>query len=240
MADAQYTKYYVAFLDILGFKKLVNNPEISCEEIINIYDYALYKHETFFKDTAGDVRSNIKMKIMSDSICLYIKTDFPDALLYLAGYCTVFQHDLLLVKNLLVRGGITSGEMYAKDDIIFGPALTEAYLLEEHNAKFPRIIIRKETIDEGTSGMTKDSLNLIWKFLLRDDDAFYILNYFQLYFLVYPNTAQSYAKAEETVKAVKAIVADYLDTTVDESIRQKYLYIEKKINRYIFKENPDA
>lgn len=240
MEDIQYTRYYVAFLDILGFKNLVNNPDISCKEIASIFEFARYKHETFFKDTAGDVHSNIKMKIMSDSICLYIKSDFPNALLYLTGYCTIFQHDLLLGKGLLVRGGITSGEMYAKDDIIFGPALTEAYLLEERNAKVPRIIIRKETIDEGTNGMDDDSLDLMRNILLRDDDAFYILNYFQFYFLVYPNDAQSHAKAEEAVKAVKAIVADYLDTTIDDSIRQKYLYIEKKINRYRFREEPNA
>lgn len=101
------------------------------------------RYETFFKSKI-EVQNNIKMKIMSDSICLFIKKDFPNALPYLMSYCVAFQCDLLLATGLLLRGGITSGDMYVQDDIIFGPALTEAYLLEEKNAKVPRIIIRKK------------------------------------------------------------------------------------------------
>lgn len=175
MADAQYTQYYVAFLDVLGFKNIVNSS--ACEEIVNIYDLVQYRYETFFKSQA-EIQNNIKMKIMFDSVCLYIKKDFPNALLYLIVYCVTFQCDLFGRQGLLLRGGITSGDMYAKDDAIFGPALTEAYLLEEKNAKVPRIIIRKKTIDEGMNGMDEDNAKLLWKSLFRDDDGFYTLNYF--------------------------------------------------------------
>ena len=225
MEDAQYTQYYVAFLDILGFKNLVNSPDYSCEEIMNIYDVVQYRYETFFANDA-DINGNIKMKIMSDSVCLYIRTDFPDSLFYLIAYCTAFQCDLFGTKGLLLRGGITSGAMYAKDDVIFGPALTEAYLLEEKNAKVPRIIIRKKTIDEGMNGMDEDNAKLLWKALFRDDDSFYTLNYF--WFL-----ALAKDKNNEVLNHVNTIISNQLDTTIDDSIRQKYLYVEKNLNRYL-------
>lgn len=182
MDTIQYTQYYVAFLDILGFKNLVNNSDHSCQEIMEIYDLMQYKYETFFKGDA-EIQNNIKMKIMSDSICLYIKASFPNALHYLISYCVVFQFDLLVAKGLLLRGGITLGDMYTQDDIIFGPALTEAYLLEEENARVPRIIVRKKTIDEGTNGMDENVLKLTQQSIFRDNDAFYTLNYFLLFAL---------------------------------------------------------
>lgn len=222
MDDIQYTQYYIAFLDILGFKNLVNSSR-TCEKIVHIYDFAQYRYETFFK-SMDDVAKNIKMKIMSDSICLYIRADFPNALLYLMIYCVTFQCDLLHSEGLPLRGGITYGDMYVENDIIFGPALTEAYLLEEHNAKVPRIIIRKQTIDEGTREMAKENLDLVWKTVFRDDDAFYTLDYFL--FLVF-------GRNNKALDQVKAVISNQLDTTIDDSIRQKYLYIEKNINRYL-------
>lgn len=131
MSDTQYTQYYVAFLDILGFKNLVNDPNTSCQDILDTYEYVSYRHKNFFGDKSKHLRDSIKIKIMSDSICLYTEAGIRNALFFLIAYCVAFQHDLL-VRNpsVLVRGGITVGDMYAKDDVIFGPALTEAYLLD--------------------------------------------------------------------------------------------------------------
>lgn len=225
MNEAQYTQYYVAFLDILGFKNLVNNPDYSCEEIMKVYDVMQYKYETFFKSET-EVQNNIKMKIMSDSICLYIKASFPNALHYLISYCVVFQYDLLVGKGLLLRGGITLGDMYTQDDILFGPALTEAYLLEEKNARVPRIIVRKKTIDEGTSGMNERMLRLTQQCIFRDDDAFYTLNYFLLFSFIED-------KNNKILNRIKAAIMHQLDTTIDDSIRHKYLYVEKNLNKYL-------
>ena len=224
MDDVKYTQYYVAFLDILGFKNLVNDPNRTCEEIVRIYDFVQYRYETFFKSEI-EIQNNIKMKVMSDSICLYIKTDFPNALHYLISYCVTFQCDLFANGHLL-RGGITSGDMYVENDIIFGPALTEAYLLEEKNAKVPRIIIRKKTMDEGIVGMDEDALKITKHIIFRDNDAFYTLNYFWL-------LALRQDKNDDLLKEVKDTIANQLDTTIDDSIRQKYLYIEKNLNRYL-------
>ena len=225
MEDAQYTQYYVAFLDILGFKNLVNNQQFTCQDILNLYDYLEYRHKEFFEGESESLRNSIKMKIMSDSICLYTEADSPNALFLLLAYCVTFQHDLLVqTPCVLIRGGITVGGMYAKGDVTFGPALTEAYLIEEKNAKVPRIIIRKETLDSGMNNIDKDKKELIYRWIFRDDDAFYALDYFRL--LVERDD-------KEALVQVNLAVSDQLDKTIDESIRQKYLYVEKRINKWI-------
>ena len=222
MEDAQYKKYYVAFLDILGFKNLINNPETTCQSILKMYKEFGVMHKTFFNGKRQDIQE-VTMKVMSDSICLFIEADKPNAFYSLILFCTAFQCDLLMLPQpIFVRGGIALGDMFVENDIIFGSALTQAYLLEEKNAKVPRIIILKETLEYGKKQGDADGAKDLDILTFRDDDAFYTLNY--LYFL--------YLEGNNEIKdKIKDVISGYLDTKVDESIRQKYLYIDKNIRQ---------
>ncbi len=222
MDNEQYSQYYVAFLDILGFRNLVNNPKVLCGDILKIYKFLDQYNDMFFmfsKDGFEDMKNKIKMKIMSDSICIYIEADTPNALWWLVSFCTLFQYNLLVIDPcVFIRGGITHGDMYAKDDTMFGPALTEAYLLEEYNARVPRIIMCKNILDRGRAEANEQFRKLLDSLVFRDDDAFYALDYFA--FL-----------GETVLPQINTTISSYLDTTTNESIRQKYLYIEKHIRR---------
>ena len=235
MAEKHYTQYYVAFLDILGFKDLVSNPETTCQDILKIYEVIEILHKRFSEITEY-MKADIKMKIMSDSICAYVETDTPDALFALIVHCALYQFGLsCMYPNNLVRGGITVGDMYAKGDIIFGQALTEAYLLEEKNAKVPRVILRKKTLEHALGKHIESAQMVLQNWVVRDDDAFYTVNYFKLFSLFgFQDKIITMA-----LTLIKSTVSNWLDTTIDESIRQKYLYVEKQMNKYI-KEHPDA
>lgn len=54
MADAQYTPYYVAFLDILGFKDQIAHS--SCEKILKLYKFLGNMSEIYFGEGAGDIK----------------------------------------------------------------------------------------------------------------------------------------------------------------------------------------
>lgn len=230
MDSEQYSKYYVAFLDILGFKNLVNSPKTSCKDILNIYKYLEQYKDMFFmflKNEFEDMKSRIKVKIMSDSICVYIEANFPHALYELVTFCTAFQYNLLLIDPcIFVRGGITYGDMYVKDSAIFGPALTEAYLLEENNARVPRIIMCKNTLDQGKAATDEVIQKQLERYVFRDDDAFYTLDYFSFI-------------GKIVLPRINMVISNWLDTTTNESIRQKYLYVEKHIRRCL-EEKADA
>lgn len=218
----EFTKYkecYVAFLDILGFKNLVNqNP---CGEITEIF-------KTFFNKTPlraayiGDkniisesTTDELKIKVMSDSICLYIDVNIPNAFLCMLAACITLQYKLLgRSEPIFLRGAIVRGDLYAEDDITFGPALTNAYLMEEKSAKYPRIIMTNEIIQTAKDG----NANVLKACVYRDEDAFYAVNYFM---------ALDSDKA--TYEKVKNVIMHILDTAIDSSIREKYLYLEKKL-----------
>lgn len=44
MDNEQYSQYYVAFLDILGFRNLVNNPKVLCGDILKIYKFLIQNY----------------------------------------------------------------------------------------------------------------------------------------------------------------------------------------------------
>ena len=53
----------------------------------------------------------------------------------------------LINKGIYVRGGVVFGDIIHNKNISWGPALIEAYKLEENDAIYPRIIIDKNAID---------------------------------------------------------------------------------------------
>lgn len=222
MENREYRECYIAFLDMLGFKKLIGQSE--CEEICAIFDKIEPPRINVFQGDRPAVPENtllaLKMKVMSDSICFYIDVNYTNSLLALIISCLTFQAKLLeSPKPIFVRGAIVRGRMFAKDDVIFGPGLTQAYLLEERNAKYPRIILTNEVLEHARQG--NDSLlhaiNDDWTY--RDFDAFYALNPMKLFLFV--------NRSKKTRENLSKMIQKVLDTTLDESIREKYLYLER-------------
>jgi hypothetical protein len=53
-----------------------------------------------------------------------------------------------MANGILVRGGLAKGMLHHRGNVVFGPALLDAYALESTIAKFPRILIdRKAHVD---------------------------------------------------------------------------------------------
>ena len=122
-----YKDCYVAFFDILGFKERIKVDTF--EQIISIFRAA--KHKTTFVEVSGggtdrvekDILKpeDIHMKIMSDSIVIYVEANLFNSLPGLIMTCAYYQSALLgLPKPVLLRGGIAFGPLYCNEDIIFG------------------------------------------------------------------------------------------------------------------------
>ncbi|RGC97242.1 hypothetical protein DW194_17090 [Subdoligranulum sp. AM16-9] len=218
--NEKYENCYIAFLDLLGFKELVKTH--TCEQILKIFDeiksqYMITRDED--KKPLVDPKK-IHFKIMSDSICFYVSSHISNSLPVLISLCAYFQVRLWRLEHpILVRGGIVKGDIYANDDIMFGTGLTNAYLLEEKNAKVPRIIITKETAE--TCNADESAKTYMQGFLLRDSDGFYYVDSLAMFY-VWGQKNKSYIKFYNYVQHI-------LDSTTDESIRSKYLYLEAKI-----------
>lgn len=57
-----------------------------------------------------------------------------------------FYELVMATEKIPMRGGIALGDLYMDERTVIGPALVEAVELEEHHAKYPRIILSKDCI----------------------------------------------------------------------------------------------
>lgn len=226
----QYTKCYVAFLDLLGFRNTLNYS--SCEEILNIFEeisknplVKAYRVEEG-KNVVIPGPESLNYKVMSDSICFYIEADIENALFCLIACCAIFQAKLLkLATPVLVRGAIVLNDLYAKDDVTFGKGLSQAYELEEKSAKYPRIIFTKETFDLGVRGTQEQIQSRMNELVFCDEDEYYCVDYLPFLSDIEKDENREYCKK------VHNHIIQVLSTTTDSSIRDKYVYLKKYFYR---------
>ena len=222
--EKEYKNCYIAFLDMLGFKKMIESQK--CSTIYEIFKKQLKKHigKIYLGSELCFDMSNIKMKVMSDSICFYVDCNITNALIGLIVTCQSFQEQLLHLQDpILTRGAIVRGNIFAENDIVFGPGFVKAYLMEENNAKYPRIIMTKETIDSAKENTADDVKRLLFECTLVDFDEFYVVDYWEL--LNGLDTDNVFCPQ------LLSRINNILETTLDISIREKYLYMKKQLLR---------
>ena len=160
-----YKNSIVAFIDILGFKELVNKsihndeirknihstlmkfkdlerPESWTSEIVEVEEDAQMKGLDGFV-----ISKKTKCTCFSDSIVvsIEIENDLNEVFSTLIANLSRIGAQLLS-EGILIRGGIDLDDVYHNDGIIFGKGLINSYKLETNAAKYPRIIISNNLI----------------------------------------------------------------------------------------------
>lgn len=75
--------------------------------------------------------------------------------------------------GLLMRGGLSFGELFHGDEVVFGEALVDAYRLECKVAEMPRVVVSERVWEQLQGGPSAHP-----DLLVRDDDGHWHLNYF--------------------------------------------------------------
>jgi hypothetical protein len=166
--DLNYTKSYVAFLDVLGFKKLVYSKNTK-----KITLYLKIVREAIDNLKLIDSNKDIGSIVISDSIILTMPfgENVHDSLNNLRQLCIailLIQRELVL-HDIWLRGAISFGDTHfdKTQNQIIGNAYIDAYLLEEKLAKYPRVILDNRIIGELKY---KNSSELIKKLNTLDSD----------------------------------------------------------------------
>src|SRR5262245_9880289 len=125
----RYDDRYVAYMDILGFKSLVqripNEP--------TLYDQALEAFNVL--ETRVDIslklateKLGFRMQIISDGILM--SSDNTGAGLEFLVLAIEHLSVALLRLGLFTRGGLAKGKLHHDDRVVFGEGLLQAYFLE--------------------------------------------------------------------------------------------------------------
>lgn len=139
MKEAQYENRIVIFIDILGFKQVVEDSVKDEDNSITKIKNAL----TYIKRVMGSKVNNFEslhVTQFSDSVFIsFLCEDVGCSLTMLERICYL-QRDLLK-RGFLCRGGISYGKAVHTESYLFGPAVNKAYRIESDMAIFPRVVV---------------------------------------------------------------------------------------------------
>ncbi|MGN6324145.1 MAG: hypothetical protein ACTHNE_20720 [Dyella sp.] len=140
-AEVNLRQHYVAFLDVLGFKEMVE------EDIRNQKEHYLTRLFACHQGAAMVFREKPSCTItqFSDSIVValpYDASDFQWFVRKIADY-----QRLLLDEGFLCRGGIAVNKHFSNGTFTFSAGLIQAYKVESKLAKYPRVVVSPEVLE---------------------------------------------------------------------------------------------
>lgn len=206
-------EYYVAYLDFLGTKQIVNNDTTGkyLNDLNIIFRKSLEEKE--YLNLYMSQNNKIFSKIFSDNILLAMLADkYNYGLNQLINLCSLIQN-YALMEGYLIRGAIVIGKFYHDDVFVYGKALIDAERLERENAIYPRIIIRD-----------RDAKNIIINYLERDRDSFLFVNNY--------NFTSDYIQHKQLKDK---LIEYYYKYKNDDKIRQKIIWSICYHNAYLKK-----
>ena len=230
--DYSYERRIVCFIDILGFSNLVKDTENNgfrghsnllnvCEALNKLDDLRLTLSE---KLKTKDVRTTQ----FSDSIVI----SFPWNEEYNSIVAAIFliknyQVFLIMQHGVLLRGGITIGDIIHNEKMIVGPAMIDAYTLESKCAINPRIIVDSQVVPlfEKAFDRCRKNKHIDTHLVNKDEDNRYYIDYFN--FSERDRTGSSFYY-NDYLHQLKSLVAENKDNE-DARIREKYLWMNNKI-----------
>lgn len=181
-------KAIVIHSDILGFKTIVENAENDeNDETLNKLKAVL--NESFgtltMYGTLGDhTKSRLNYKLFSDNLYASFSyeegnlTTFCDAFITAIIFARTY-FEKMLNNKIVVRGGISFGNDYSDEKLIFSMALVKAYALESKKAIYPRIVIDNDligTIKRCLKVPSQVILDILNNSILYDQEGIHFIN----------------------------------------------------------------
>lgn len=190
-----YEEHFVAFLDILGFKYIINTKEF--EDVQRIFSSIIDSNASVKNlnktgeidvsvqnkkelENYNEALFNAKIYIMSDSIVIAVRCDCSGSLAAVINICNMIQQQLYKLETpVLLRGAIAKGSFYmgslndscSKNTLVFGKGLVDAYLAQENYAVYPRVIVSQEVMTGYKTSITPNNMLPV-----DEDDGYHYLD----------------------------------------------------------------
>ncbi|MEI9943295.1 MAG: hypothetical protein WDN26_03670 [Chitinophagaceae bacterium] len=244
-----YSKRLVAYIDILGFKEVIDATVYpSGGDNKRMINYLLLTYKRFKRVFKPEyytsarkypykyfwIKKNTKIVTnFSDSIVISFAMKeismLPDVLLEIHNMI-----EILLWRGLVCRGAITIGKILHTPTVVFGPALVDAYLLESKHAKFPRVIIDEPVmkIIKGDKIPYNGHMRLyeLENYIAQDIDGRNYLDYFRIHMDEPPILNRSSWRYYDLLYNIITNGLRLSKVTESENLRQKYMWMKEKYN----------
>jgi hypothetical protein len=226
----KYEDRVVIFLDILGFKELVQKSHNNDKHIAKIKTAIKLIRKAY-----GTLNKNQERMItqFSDSIIVSFLIKEKGEVAYLLSKTQQLLKKLITI-DIVCRGGIAKGNLiHNHTSLIFGQSLIDAHEAESKIALYPRVILTKSIIDLGIENYGYHPANdadyestEINSFLSIDFDGFYYIDYFKT-----ESFFQLSMKDNIYLNKLCNFIANQLILNVSiPHVKQKYEWMKSKYN----------
>jgi hypothetical protein len=142
-------KSYCVFMDVLGFSEMISSSSGAHNEISLFQRY--YDVTTDIIDKLNEHAEDdsiLQLKMFSDNIVLalpWFSHDGESEFGFILSALSEYQLSMAL-NGFFVRGGLSVGNLFVNENMIYGNALLEAYELESKQANDPKIILSDDVL----------------------------------------------------------------------------------------------
>lgn len=239
----RYEERYCLFLDILGFKGVVEQSAQTGANLAHsghpaggIY-FSLKQIASNLKYKSAVASANGVMKAssrvvtqFSDSVVVSYKTTETSGLAEML-YDVLHLQLNLIQRGLLIRGAITKGQLHLDQDFVFGPALNEAAELEKV-AMYPRVIVDRDLLKDAgiplasVTNSSESSDRNVGSLVACDLDGMFYVDYFD----VHPEDfGDEWGDLAEYLISLRGIVKG-LSQKRQPSLKLKHSWLRQKFN----------
>ena len=220
----------VAFIDILGFDSRVRNIN-SREDFFEVGKllFAIKEMERSYNEKQNLLK-NLTITAISDSIIVTMPYHDPNCAMAIILVIQKFQHTLIASSfETLLRGYLTRGHVYHKDNIIFGRGYSEAYRKEKEIGHAPRIVIDPIIIEDGRTKVLnykgEEKVDHIFNYLIKDTcDGYHFIDYLK-------PVGRQIGISREQLIAERNVIKIFIENRLklysdDEKIIRKYKWLK--------------
>lgn len=236
-----YRPAVITFLDILGFRERVARSHDATEISKILQRLREFSNVGVIDETASERGYEITRSIaFSDSIIRirFYDTGFSTGALYHEVLNLVHVQGEMVNENVLLRGGLSVGNVYLDGDMAFGPAFNRAYDLESQFADAPRIVIGHEAFEAlredprlvSDDHTPDEDIAYIRQLVRRGDDGLWFIDYLAAMRreLDYPELFPDY------VAGHRAHILEGVRSAPPHSrVFQKYLWLARYLNSVV-------
>lgn len=236
--EKDYPEKLVAFVDILGFQRMISQDPPQAVATINIIDGHL---QHVLDVLEREYEKVFSVKLFSDCMCVSCEHSIEN--LFFIIFELAFIQYYLFREGILLRGALSCGPHFENNRMIFSQGLVSAYQLEGI-AIYPRIVLDKKLVDVVLNDKnyyipvyagecTKD-------FVIQSPDGHYFIDYLHI---MHQDSFDRVEELELHKKSIeKAVKLDSLDSKIMDKIRWLAEYHNSKVQRVVSEdgyEEPD-
>ena len=229
--NQHFDQYLVAYLDFLGMKRKMNETNsYTSFRIMQFIVSGVYGRARLISETNNV--DDFKIKMFSDNLIIALKMDeekLKDQIISLINIVSLIQFEAFFQFDFPLRGGITFGELYIDDSLVWGTGLIDAYKIENELAIYPRVIVDNKVID-AFANCKQIGLHIEGE-IKRDFDGYWFVDYL------------SAAPNIKLIPQISAVLQEkaQIHASDNERVKQKINWIIHYFNSYCmrFKDRGD-